>query len=72
MVFTGLLFDLQMPDNTRLQPTVPAIDPILPATDLLPGECVRGNVTFEVPQEATPDHVVFEKMSGETAKWAIR
>jgi hypothetical protein len=70
MPFNGFLFALQMPDNTRIPPGVPAINPVLPATNLPAGECVRGNVTFEVPEGQTPTYVVLD--SGiPPARWAI-
>jgi hypothetical protein len=70
MAFNGFLFGLQMPDNTRIPPGVPAIDPVLPATNLPAGECVRGNVTFEVPEGQTPSYVV-QDSSTPPARWAI-
>jgi hypothetical protein len=63
-------FSLQMPDNTRIQPNlVFAPAPALPVTNLLAGECVRGNVGFEVPQGQTPSFVL--QAGTPSAKWAI-
>jgi hypothetical protein len=71
MGFHSFIFALQMPDNTRITPTVPAVEPVLPAVNLPAGECVRGMVTFEVPQGQTPIYVV-EEGATPPARWAIR
>lgn len=42
-------FRLQTADGTRIHPTVPWKVPALNPTELGPGECVRGWVTFEAP-----------------------
>lgn len=73
-------FSLQMPDNTRLGLTIPAvIRPDLNHTNLEPGECVRGFVSFQVPQGTTPSYVhmgssMRVSITGprETAKWAVQ
>jgi hypothetical protein len=70
MGFHGFAFALQMSDNTRIGPTVPAVEPVLPAVNLPPGECVRGMVTFEVLQGQTPLYVV-EEGATPPARWAI-
>src|SRR5215208_1914612 len=63
-------FSLQMPDNTRIEPTLLASpDPALPAANLSAGECVRGNLGFEVPQGQIPNFVLQEGTP--SAKWAI-
>jgi len=63
-------FSLQMPDNTRIEPTLLASpEPALPAANLSAGECVRGNLGFEVPQGQTPNFVLQEGTP--SAKWAI-
>ncbi len=64
-------FNLQMPDNTRSESTMPAAEPELNHTELAPGECVRGYVTFEVPQGQTPIAIYFKPMGGESARWNI-
>ena len=66
-------FALVMPDNTRIQPTgLPAVEPDLhnPA-NLQRGECIRGWISFEVPQEANPAGVAFMSSRGSTARWDI-
>jgi hypothetical protein len=68
MAFNPFFFTLQMPDNTRIQPTVGVVEPALNATSLPLGDCVRGNVSFEVPQDTNPSYVVFENPP---TKWAI-
>ena len=63
-------FSLQMPDNTRIQPNLfAAPEPTLPSANLSAGDCVRGNVSFEVPQGQTPTFVLQEAVP--PAKWAI-
>ncbi len=65
-------FSLQMPDNTRMRPTASVAEPALPLTNLLPGGCVRGLVTFQVPQGQGPSHVHFEQpFPKEVAEWSI-
>ena len=64
-------FNLQMPDNTRSESTMPAAEPELNHTDLAPGECVRGFVTFEVPQGQTPVAIHFRPIGGESARWNL-
>ena len=63
-------FSLQMPNNTRIEPTLLASpEPALPAANVSAGECVRGNLGFEVPQGQTPNFVLQEGTP--SAKWAI-
>jgi hypothetical protein len=66
-------FSLAMPDNTRVQPTgLPAVEPDLHnPVNLQRGECVRGWMSFQVLQEATPAAIVFASSSGTTARWDI-
>ena len=68
MAFNPFFFSLQMPDNTRIQPTVGVVEPALNAAELPLGECLRGNVSFEVPQGQPPSYVV---LNNPPAKWAI-
>ncbi len=64
-------FSLQMPDNTRIEPTMPVVDPALNHTDLLPEDCVRGLVTFQVPKGQRLSYVRFDQMfPEEMARWA--
>ena len=63
-------FGLQMPDNTRLQPDVGVKEPPLNDTTLPPGDCVRGYVTFQVPEGEPPKNVVYTASS--IIKWAVR
>lgn len=65
-------FSLQMPDNTRIVPTMSVVDPALGHTDLLPGDCVRGLVTFQVPKGQRPSHVRFDQIwPEEMARWSL-
>lgn len=83
MGFNPFSFALQMPDNTRLQPSIPVVEPALYAANLSAGDCLRGNVSFEIPQGQTPHYVLFTGVQPEysailttpqpeqSAKWAI-
>jgi len=62
-------FELSMPDNTRVDPTLSVQEPALHVTDLQPGDCVRGWVTFEQPENVQPRFVVFTRPP--LLKWAI-
>ncbi len=65
-------FALQMPDNSRLDPTFgSAVEPPLNVTNLGAGDCVRGYVTFETPQGQTPSFVLFEQTNVPPVKWAV-
>jgi hypothetical protein len=67
-------FNLQMPDNTRREPTY-GKDPALHSTDLTPGDCVRGWVTFEVPAGTRATSVVYSargsSLNPTILKWAL-
>ena len=64
-------FNLQMPDNTRLETDVGVKEPSLDFTTLPPGDCVRGFVTFQVPQSETPAYFLFAG-SSTIIKWAVQ
>lgn len=63
-------FNLQMPDNTRLDGDYYVREPVLNATTILPGDCVRGWVTYQVPEGTTPANVIFTGSS--IVKWAVQ
>lgn len=64
-------FELQMPDNTRMDATfMPAKEPELKSGALAAGDCIRGWVSFEVPTGAKPAAVVFSDFDT-SLKWAI-
>lgn len=68
-------FRLQMPDNTRLDADVGVREPPLNHTELPPGDCVRGWVTFQVQEGITPATVNFETFDAEgravVIKWQV-
>lgn len=66
-------FQLVMPDNTRLQPSFGGPEPALNHGNLLAGDCLRGYVTFEVPQGQSPKAVLYAKMisNKQPTKWTI-
>lgn len=63
-------FSLQMPDNTRLETDIGVKEPTLNDTTLPPGDCVRGWVTYQVPEGQTPTSVIFTASS--IIKWAVQ
>lgn len=64
-------FELQMPDNTRADATfLPVKTPELRSGAQAPGDCIRGNVAFEVPTSTKPVAVVFSNF-GTVVKWNI-
>jgi Domain of unknown function (DUF4352) len=65
-------FGLQMPDNSRLDPAfTSAVEPRLNLSNLAPGDCARGYVTFETPQGQAPDFVLFEQSNAPPVKWSV-
>jgi hypothetical protein len=63
-------FELQMPDNTRLQPSYSGSkEPRLRSSPLPPGECIRGWITFEVPQATKAKAIIFNGSS--VVKWSL-
>jgi hypothetical protein len=75
-VFNPFFFTLEMPDGTRLQRTISVVEPALSAVNIQAGDCVRGSVTFEVPQGVTPGYVVvlipYKTAPDEQPKWAMQ
>ena len=70
-VVNPFYFALQMADNTRAEPTfLPVKTPELHSGAQAPGDCIRGNVGFEVPSAAKPIAVVFTSF-GTSVKWNI-
>lgn len=54
-VVNPFFFELQMPDNTRAGATFqPVKGPELHSGAQAPGDCIRGNVAFEVPSGIKP------------------
>lgn len=67
-----LYFTLVMQDNTHANPALGSgPKPQLPATDLLPGECGRGYVSFTVPPGETPAAIRTDSLLA-NARWTIR
>lgn len=58
--FNPMDFEFQMADNTRLEPTIGVREPALDYADVLPGDCLRGWVTFQVPNGSGPAAVMYE------------
>ena len=64
-------FGLQMPDNSRVNSGISALDPSLHAASLAPGDCARGYVTFEIPQGQAPNFVLFDQSNAPPVKWSV-
>jgi hypothetical protein len=65
-------FQIQMADNTRLQPTYGGPGPMLNSTTLAAGDCVRGWISYNVPVGGHPAFLVYGQAFGsESIKWAL-
>jgi opacity protein-like surface antigen len=67
-------FELQLADNTRAEPNMLGKDPSLNHTELSAGDCVRGFVSYEVPNGKNPVKFIYNEMSffgGAKVKWAL-
>jgi FlaG/FlaF family flagellin (archaellin) len=66
-------FELVMSNNTRISPTVSIIEPGLNSVDLLPGDCGRGYVTFEIPKDQKPSSLTFKPLAAnqQPVKWTL-
>ncbi len=68
-------FQLQMPDNTR-RDAFSLKEPALHETDLAAGDCVRGFMTFEIPEGVTALFVIFNPravlFTPVPIKWAVQ
>jgi hypothetical protein len=62
-------FDLEMPDHTRIKSYSGIKDPALNHANLQPGECVRGWVSYAVPNGQEPVSLVFTSTIG--VKWNL-
>lgn len=63
-------FELAMTDNTRVDPGLGVVDPELASSPLLPGDCIRGWISFEVLSTATVRHIVYSTGNA-SAKWRV-
>lgn len=63
-------FELALSDNTRIRAGVEVQAPQLASSPLLPGDCIRGWVSFEVPAASTIRQVVYSTGSA-SAKWRV-
>lgn len=68
-------FRVQMPDSSRINSYIGIREPALNHTELVPGDCVRGWVTFEVPEAQRPTSINFETYDMEfrpiVLKWEL-
>lgn len=63
-------FELAMVDNTRVRAGVEVVAPQLASSPLLPGDCIRGWVSFEVSSAAAVRAVVYSAGNA-SAKWRV-
>lgn len=63
-------FELAMADNTRVRAAIEVAQPQLASSPLLPGDCIRGWVSFEMPTAATVRHIVYSAGNA-SAKWRV-
>lgn len=63
-------FELALADNTRVRAAIEVQAPQLASSPLLPGDCIRGWVSFEMPSGATVRHVVYSAGNA-SAKWRV-
>lgn len=63
-------FELAMTDNTRVRAGVEVAAPQLASSPLLPGDCIRGWVSFEVPTANAVRMVVYSAGNA-SAKWRV-
>lgn len=63
-------FELALTDNTRIRAGTEVQTPQLASSPLLPGDCIRGWVSFEVPTTATVRHIVYS-VGNASAKWRV-
>ena len=68
-------FALQLPDNTRWEPHHSRFQPEFGVAAVLPGDCIRGLIPFEIPVAAKPAFLIFDGIGpGSTRvfiKWTI-
>jgi hypothetical protein len=65
-------FELQLDDNTRAERSIASHKPELHSTTVAPGDCLRGFVTYDVPNGRTPTMVMSEDFSGTILRWKLR
>jgi len=64
-------FELETSDNARLRGSTRGGQPPFGATDIAPGDCVRGYIIYEIPQEAAPTYVHYDGPQNEMARWEV-
>jgi hypothetical protein len=62
---------IRMPDNTLREPGISVREPALHSADLTFGDCVRGWVTFQVPDGVPPTQVIFDGPGYAQSRWAM-
>jgi hypothetical protein len=67
---TPRFFSVQMADGTVNEAQFPGVkDPALGEQLLQPGQCLRGWVTFQVPEQQKPTYVIFRSLS--VIRWHV-
>lgn len=67
--FSPVFFFLEMAGGTVAEPTFGIKRPDLSTGEMPAGGCRSGWITFVIPEEATPTHVVYD--GSERLRWAI-
>lgn len=63
-------FSVQFTDGTLQEAQFPGVKaPALPEQLLQPGQCVRGWVTFQIPEQKKVSYVIFRSLS--VFRWAV-
>lgn len=63
-------FTLQMQDDTHVESDIDIKEPALPLVTLMPGDCVRGWVTFQTPEGQVPKYVIYDETFN-PVKWSV-
>lgn len=65
-------FEVQLASNRRVSATFGGPQPGLNTTTLAPSECVRGWVTFSIPQTEDPSDLLWNPLGTSLLKWSLK
>jgi hypothetical protein len=69
--FNPLYFSLKMPDNTKVDAELAAVDGQIDSSDVVPGDCVRGRVGFAIPSSTQASALYFQTFTGNPLRWTL-
>ncbi|MBO0692367.1 MAG: nuclear transport factor 2 family protein, partial [Acidimicrobiaceae bacterium] len=70
--FNPLYFSLKMPDNTKVNAELGAVDGQIDSSDVGTGDCIRGKVGFALPTGTRPSALYFEELlGGSPLRWTL-